>query len=56
MGKITSLSEADTAKRFGVSKEVKNFPSNLTEEEERNVRTVLGYMDVCFYEFLSNDF
>ena len=44
---ITSLSEADTAKRFGVSKQIKNFPSNLTEEEERNVKTVISYMDVC---------
>ena len=52
MGGITSLSESETTKRFGVSKDIKNFPSNLTKEEERNIKTVLNYMDVwshfCF--------
>ncbi|KAI9661184.1 MAG: hypothetical protein M1821_009511 [Bathelium mastoideum] len=48
MSKINSLSEAETVKRFGVSKEIKNFPSDLTAEEERNVKTVLGYMDIAY--------
>jgi len=42
----TSLSAEDTQKRFGVSKAIKAFPQNLTEHEEANVKTVLGYMEV----------
>jgi hypothetical protein len=41
-----SLSEDETKQRFGVSKEIKRFPQTLTEQEEKNVKTVLNYMDV----------
>lgn len=41
-----SLTAEDTQKRFGVSKAIKAFPQNLTEQEEANVKTVLAYMEV----------
>lgn len=41
-----SLSVAETDKRFGVKKEIKAFPEKLTEQEEKNVKTVLSYMEV----------
>lgn len=41
------LSASETLKRFGVSKAITNFPSNLTAEEESNVKTVLEYMEVA---------
>lgn len=42
----SALSAADTKQRFGVEKEIKAFPKELTEQEEKNVKTVLGYMEV----------
>ncbi|KAI9699523.1 MAG: hypothetical protein M1820_007154 [Bogoriella megaspora] len=44
----TKLSEEQTQQRFGVSKAISNFPSNLTAEEERNVKTVLQYMEIAY--------
>lgn len=41
-----SLTAEETQKRFGVSKEIRAFPENLTGQEEANVKTVLGYMEV----------
>ena len=41
------LTVDETKARFGVAKAIDNFPSTLTKEEERNVKTVLKYMEVC---------
>ncbi|TFY75726.1 hypothetical protein EWM64_g8284 [Hericium alpestre] len=43
-----SLTASDTAKRFGVSKEIENLPSKLTPEEEQNVKIVLEYMEIAY--------
>ena len=40
------LSADETAKRFGVAKAIDNFPTSLTSQEEKNVKTVLKYMEV----------
>lgn len=50
---MTSLSASETQQRFGVSKEIAVFPTNLTKQEEENVRVVLEYMDVRFLPLLS---
>ncbi|KAL4246235.1 NTF2-like domain superfamily protein [Abortiporus biennis] len=42
------LSEKETLARFGVLKAISNFPSNLTEQEEKNVKTVLAYMEIAY--------
>lgn len=41
-----SLTTEQTAQRFGVRKAISNFPSNLTAQEEANVKVVLEYMEV----------
>ena len=43
---MISLSKEETATRFGVEKAIEHFPSNITAEEEKYVKTVLQYMDV----------
>ena len=53
MMSITKLSAEDTKKRFGVSKPIEHFPLSLTEQEEKNVRTVLEYMEVRIFMLLS---
>ena len=44
---MISLSKEETASRFGVEKAIEHFPSHLTAQEEKYVKTVLQYMDVC---------
>lgn len=44
---MISLSKEETATRFGVEKAIEHFPSSLTDQEEKYVKTVLNYMDVC---------
>ena len=60
---MISLSKEETAARFGVEKAIEHFPSNLTAEEEKYVKTVLQYMDVgtirsdyCFHSIISEHF
>ena len=43
---MLSLSKEETQSRFGVDKAIEHFPSSLTSEEEKYVKTVLQYMDV----------
>lgn len=43
---MISLSKEETAARFGIDKAIEHFPSHLTKEEEKYVKTVLQYMDV----------
>ena len=43
---IVTLTADQTKQRFGVAKAIENFPSNLTPQEEANVRVVLEYMEV----------
>lgn len=45
----TKLTKEQTAKRFGVCKAIDNFPSDLTAQEEANVKVVLKYMEVCHF-------
>ncbi|KAI0698235.1 hypothetical protein BC835DRAFT_1269205 [Cytidiella melzeri] len=42
------LTAADTEKRFGVHKQIDNFPSQLTKQEEANVKVVLEYMEIAY--------
>ncbi|KAF7798965.1 hypothetical protein EIP86_010194 [Pleurotus ostreatoroseus] len=42
------LTVDETKARFGVAKAIDNFPSTLTKEEERNVKTVLQYMEIAY--------
>ncbi|KAA1476533.1 NTF2-like protein [Dentipellis sp. KUC8613] len=44
----TSLTADETAARFGVSKAIAHFPSNLSPQEEKNVRLVLEYMEIAY--------
>ncbi|KAJ3489836.1 hypothetical protein NLI96_g1859 [Meripilus lineatus] len=45
---IIKLQEQETLARFGISKAIDNFPANLTSQEEKNVKTVLEYMDIAY--------
>ena len=47
------LSAEQTKERFGVAKAIENFPSNLTPQEEKNVKVVLEYMEVRYDPFFS---
>ncbi|MCJ1249033.1 hypothetical protein MMC30_006255 [Trapelia coarctata] len=45
---MISLSKEETAARFGVEKAIEHFPSTLTDQEEKYVKTVLNYMDIAY--------
>ncbi|MCJ1284973.1 hypothetical protein MMC26_004310 [Xylographa opegraphella] len=45
---MISLSKEETASRFGVEKAIEHFPSHLTDQEEKYVKTVLQYMDIAY--------
>lgn len=43
---MISLTADEVYKRFGVKIAIENFPSVLTEDEEKNAKTVINYMEV----------
>jgi len=45
---MVALSKEETAARFGVEKAIEHFPSHLTAQEEKYVKTVLQYMDTAY--------
>ncbi len=47
---IIKLQEKYILARFGIAKAIDNFPANLTDQEEGNVKIVLEYMEVWFLQ------
>lgn len=47
---MISLTASEVKTRFGVEIAIENFPSNVTEEEERAAKTVINYMNVSLLD------
>jgi len=50
---MISLTADEVYKRFGVKIAIENFPSQLTEAEEQNAKTVINYMEVSYLQLFN---